>query len=197
MAGDSKSKTLGEAIDEVINALANMDDTSRLTVIRAACEHLSIPISHSKTQTTGETLISPMTSGIAQQGTPSDIRALKVQKAPSSAIEMACLIAYYLQALAPDSERKDTITTSDLETYYRHADYPLPKAMNQVLVDAKSAGYFDSKERGTYKLNAVGYNLVVHSLPRSRSQPQRAISARKASLDRKTKKAQRSRSRRK
>jgi hypothetical protein len=37
--------------------------------------------------------------------------------------------------------------------------------MAQVLPDAKGSGYFDSAARGEYKLNAVGYNLIAHSLP--------------------------------
>jgi hypothetical protein len=38
--------------------------------------------------------------------------------------------------------------------------------MQQVLPDAKAAGYFDSVDRGKYKLTRVGYNLVTHSLPK-------------------------------
>ena len=35
-----------------------------------------------------------------------------------------------------------------------------------TLPNAKSAGYFDAVGNGEYKLNAVGHNLVVHSMPR-------------------------------
>jgi hypothetical protein len=68
--------------------------------------------------------------------------------------------------MAPGSERKATVSTSDIEKYFPQAGFPLPKAPGQVLVDTKTAGYFDAVDRGTYKLNPVGHNLVVHGLPR-------------------------------
>jgi hypothetical protein len=34
------------------------------------------------------------------------------------------------------------------------------------LPNAEGAGYFDSLGGGEYRLNAIGYNLVNHSMPR-------------------------------
>ena len=82
---------------------------------------------------------------------------------------MACLVAYYLDSLAPVGERKAAITSVDVEKYFKQGGFRLPKRINQVLVDAKSAGYFDSAARGSYKLNPVGHNLVVHTLPRAKA----------------------------
>lgn len=79
---------------------------------------------------------------------------------------MACIVAYYLQNIVPAEERKESIAAEDVDKYFRQASYPLPKAKRQLLINAKSSGYFDSAGRGAYKLNAVGYNLVAHSLPR-------------------------------
>jgi hypothetical protein len=78
---------------------------------------------------------------------------------------MACLVAYYLQEHAPDSERKQAITTADIDKYFKQAGFKLPQRSQQLLPDAKAAGYFDSVGRGEYKMNAVGYNLIVHNLP--------------------------------
>jgi hypothetical protein len=78
---------------------------------------------------------------------------------------MACVTAFYLQELALGDERKDTVNASDLERYFKQAGYKLPSRIAQTLIDAKAAGYMDSTGRGEYKLNAVGYNLVAHSLP--------------------------------
>jgi hypothetical protein len=94
-----------------------------------------------------------------------DIRSLKEAKDPKSAAEMAAVVAYYLAELAPPSERKASITTADLEKYFKQARYPLPKALRVTLASAASAGYFDVVARGQYKLNPVGYNLVAHGLP--------------------------------
>jgi hypothetical protein len=75
-------------------------------------------------------------------------------------------MAYYLQHMAPSGERKASVSTADIEKYFAQAGFPLPKVPGQVLVDTKAAGYFDLIDRGTYKLNPVGHNLVVHGLPR-------------------------------
>jgi hypothetical protein len=99
----------------------------------------------------------------------SDIRSFKDQKAPGSTVEMACVVAYYLESLAPPGERKTEVGASDLERYFKQGGYPLPKRMDQVLIDARAAGYFDSPARGKYKLNPVGHNLVVQKLPKTRA----------------------------
>ena len=80
---------------------------------------------------------------------------------------MAALVAYYLSEVAEEPERKESINTSDLEKYFKQAGFRLPKRMPQVLPNAAAAGYLDSAGSGYYKLNPVGYNLVVHALPRS------------------------------
>jgi hypothetical protein len=94
------------------------------------------------------------------------IKELKEKKKPRSAIEMAVLVAYYLENLAPEKERKDRITTKDIETYFKIAGFPLPTKTQFTLPNVKSAGYLDAVGSGQYKLNAVGHNLVEHSMPR-------------------------------
>jgi hypothetical protein len=99
-----------------------------------------------------------------------NIEDFKKQKNPRSAIEMATLVAYYLMHLAPERERKKTINVNDLKMYFKMAGYKAPK-LGFTLVNAKNAGYLDSVEKGEYSLNPVGYNLVVHSLPRAEKSP--------------------------
>jgi hypothetical protein len=177
MSNEPSKQTLGKAIDEVVSALDALDVSTRIIVIRAVCGHLSIPIqsldpSGGSQRSGQQSLTSSVSSAqIANPllDSPTDIRTLKGQKNPSSAREMACLVAYYLQASAPTGERKDEITPTDLDRYFKQAGFPLPKNLGQLLVDSKAAGFFDSTERGTYKLNPVGYNLVVHALPRGAS----------------------------
>ena len=45
--------------------------------------------------------------------------------------------------------------------------YKLPSRPEFTLGNARNAGYLDSVGRGRYRLNPVGYNLAVHSLPHS------------------------------
>lgn len=160
-------KSLGQSIDEVIAALKGLDAPARVTAVKAACEHLEIEFATSAPEKQhqggggGETETSS-----SAQGKILDIKSLKNEKQPGSAIEMACIVGYFLQNIAPTEEKKAAIKGDDIDTYFRQAGYPLPKAKGQLLVDAKSSGYFDSAGVGAYKLNAVGYNLVAHSLPR-------------------------------
>ncbi|MGA2324416.1 MAG: hypothetical protein ABSG22_11275 [Sedimentisphaerales bacterium] len=169
-----KKISIGQAIDQIINALDSLELDARKTAIDAACSHLGIQPSICQTKLINApaltrepisqvTPMSPLTSTI-------DIRTLKEQKQPESAQQMACIVAYYLQELAPGSERKNTVTASDLERYFKEANFKLPKKIKQVLIDAKTAGYFQpSQARGEYKINAVGYNLVAHNLPKKKA----------------------------
>jgi hypothetical protein len=96
-----------------------------------------------------------------------DIRTLREEKQPSSANEMAALVAYYVAEVATGEARQESVTASDLKKYFKQANYPLPKNLGQTLRNAAAAGYLEKAERGSYSLNPVGYNLVAHSLPRT------------------------------
>lgn len=94
-----------------------------------------------------------------------DVRSLREEKAPRSANEMAALVAYYVSELAPSTERKPEINKTDVERYFKTAGFKLTANAGQTLVNAKNAGYLDAgSDVGYYKLNPVGYNLVVHRL---------------------------------
>ena len=79
---------------------------------------------------------------------------------------MAALVAYFLSEMAREADRKDAIGTPDLEKYFKQAGFRLPKVISKVLPNAAAAGYFEAVGNGLYRLNAIGYNLVVHGLPR-------------------------------
>lgn len=172
-------KTLGQAIDDIVTALSELDEATRSTAVRAACEHLGLAGALGAGSAT--TSVEPPSAQpvpaqasnaltIAPAAPPvQDIRSFKEQKMPNTAIEMACLVAYYLESLAAPDERKKDVSPTDLEKYFKQAGYRLPKRMPQVLVDGKAGGYFDSAGRGKYKLNPVGHNLVVHGLPKAKS----------------------------
>jgi hypothetical protein len=165
-------KSLGQSIDELIVALKDLDENSRIIAIKAVVEHLNIPIMRDDKQLKSlQSIDLNNIDTLRQQFTPPqgatlDIQSLKEIKQPANSIEMACVVAFYLSNHAPENEKTDSITKIEIEKYFKQAKFPLPKVIQQVLVDAKSSGYFDSAERGKYKLNPVGYNLVAHKLPR-------------------------------
>ena len=175
---EEKKLTLGQAIDQIIDALDDLEPDARQTAIDAACSNLGIQPSGGRAPVAASPASAPSKLTQPLHATPPptggktpksvDIRSLKEQKQPKSAKQMACIVAYYLQELAADGERKETISTQDLEKYFKQAGFKLPKVLEQVLSDAKASGYFESAGRGEYRLNAVGYNLVAHSLPKSK-----------------------------
>jgi hypothetical protein len=166
-----KKITLGQAIDQIISALEALEPGARNTAIAAASAHLNLKIAP---ETSGHDAVVQVPAQVASaaghapqahHGKKVDIRSLKDEKSPDSAKQMACLVAYYLQEVVPEDERKDAISSKDIEKYFKQAGFRLPKKVEQVLVDAKRSGYFESAARGEYKLNAVGYNLVAHGMP--------------------------------
>lgn len=163
------------ALDTVIAVLEPLDDEARARVLDYAMRRLGmhevvtsrpLPTASSGPEA-GASSPSTVAAGPTTPTRATDIRSLREQKAPGSAIEMAALVAYYLSDLAPDDERKQTVTTSDLDRLFKQAGHPLPNRLGNTLPNAAAAGYFDTTAtRGEYKLNPVGYNLVTQTLPR-------------------------------
>lgn len=157
-----------EAIRTISSALQPLDDMGKQRVIDYVLKRFGLDASHPLQTAHVPTITKSAQDYLAE--TPlseiTHIRQFKELKKPKTALEMAALVAYFLSDLAPPTDRKSTVTTKDMETHFKIAGYRLPTAMQQLLGNAKNAGYFDLIRTGEYKLNAVGYNLVVHNLPR-------------------------------
>jgi len=160
------------AIKAVAEALQPLGDAARCHVIAYVSEALGIattPASPADLVPGHERLpvepVAMMNEPTALSALPSDIRSLKEQKQPRSANEMAALVAYYVSEMLPSDERRPVVTSADIDKYFKQANYRLPGRVAQTLPDAARAGYFDVVDRGQYRLNPVGYNLVVHGLP--------------------------------
>ena len=93
-----------------------------------------------------------------------DARSFFQEKSPSTQVEAVSVAAYYLAELSPQEKRSSSITTALAQEVFRQAKYPLPKRLDQVLVNAHRAGYLDRVGSGEYSLSPVGWNLVEHSL---------------------------------
>lgn len=174
MADEAEKKpSFGVALDLITSTLRGFDESAQRTMISTVCALLSLKVdavtaaipslASALAVSPHATPVMPATSETKLAGL--DIRTLKEQKKPSSAQQMAAVVAFYLQEVAPETERKETIKTEDLETYFKQARYELPKKLEQVLDKGKRAGYFESPARGTFRLTRVGYNLVAHKMP--------------------------------
>jgi hypothetical protein len=159
-----------DAIALVLGALEPLDGESIQRVLDYVFGRLSISRHTAAATPISAPSAGPSTAPGREAVHPSrqvSIRDLKEEKQPSAANQMAALVAYYLSEVAPESERKDAINASDLERYFKQAGFKLPKVISQALPNAAAAGYFDSTGNDLYRLNPVGYNLVVHGLPRT------------------------------
>jgi hypothetical protein len=172
------------AIKSVLAALEPLDGPARTSVLDYVIRRLSIAMAAPglNTAATSPTTASPLTPAIAAPGGASTphIEALKNEKSPRSANEMAALVAYYLSHVVPPEQRKNAINTQDIETYFKIASFPLPRQVRVTLQNARNAGYFDSVGNGEYRLNAVGYNLVAHNMPRGAEKASRGRKSRTA-----------------
>lgn len=166
--GDAELK----AINALVTALISLTEEQRVRALDYVLRRFNVAtLQTSAPITQPPVILSPTTpehhavqGHITKPGTIEDIRTLKETKAPKSANEMAALVAYYVSELAPAGDRKNAITKPDIERYFKAAGFNLPADAAFTLVNAKNAGYLDSAGGGEYKLNPVGYNLVVHRM---------------------------------
>jgi hypothetical protein len=159
------------AIRSVVSALEMLSADVRARVLRYVFDRLEIRIEESAPHTAlnpespARTPISPPLESRTEAARQLDVRSLRDEKIPRSSTEMAALVAYYLSEVAQGEEHKDSVTSADVKRYFKQANYMLPQAINMVLPHAAAAGYFDAVGQGRYRLNPVGYNLVVHGMP--------------------------------
>jgi len=95
-----------------------------------------------------------------------DIKTFVADKNPKSDRQFAATVAYFYMFEAPEAERKESITSDDLQEACRKAGRRRPKNPGQTLINAHHAGLLDkTAERGRYAINTVGENLVAMALP--------------------------------
>jgi hypothetical protein len=126
-------------------------------------------------------------------GSAPDIQSFVKAKNPRSDVQFAATVAYYHQFVAPESERKTSISQSDLVEACRKARWEIPPNPSLTLNNAFNAGLLDRPEKGSFSLNAVGENLVALTLPgasksgehssaaNGRKRPKKAAANKKAS----------------
>jgi hypothetical protein len=152
-----------KAIGIILAALDNLDGDSIQRVFDYVFSRLSIGGARLPRTAVPSAGVSGLESSEQRLGRAPSIRDLKDEKQPESLNQMAALVAYYLSEMLTGDERKGSITTADLERYFKQAGFKLPKQMSMTLPNATAAGYFDALGNGIYKLNPVGYNLICRA----------------------------------
>jgi len=170
-----------QAIQQVITALQTLEEDARTRVLAYVFHRLGLssatpnPVLTPQEQQSSGLLSSQPTQLPPPTAIVPDIRSLKEAKQPKTDNQMAALVAYYLNEVAPAADRKDAISQDDIAKYFKQAGFELPKKAGMTLVNAKNSGYLDQAGPGLYKLNPVGYNLVVHGMPTSNENGNRRV----------------------
>ena len=160
--GEINLQNEGNAIKEISKILNPLEKESQKRIVEYVFKALKGPLSSlpDVNSASEENLSSHKTTTHKKEYIP-DIRTLAKTKDPKSDIQKAVLVAFYL------SEHKNIsqVSAQDINKYFKQAGFRLPKNATSTLVNTKTAGYFEQGDKGKYKLNPVGYNLIAHSLP--------------------------------
>jgi hypothetical protein len=168
----TKPKDDLEAVREVAATLEEFTNEERERIFRWAREKLGMRSAASASLAGDPGITNPpsLTPAVAPSATAAavgtrDIRSFIKEKDPKNDSQMAAVVAYYHQFVAPESQRKESITSEDLIEACRQSDRARPTRPAQTLVNAYGQGLLNRGEQGHYSLNAVGENLVAMVLP--------------------------------
>lgn len=157
-----------EAAQKIVADLEGMTNEHRSLAVKFAMETLGIQVSASPPGSAPP--IGHVTNPLppAAPGTPNprkDIKSFTDFKAPKSDQQFTAVVAYFYQFEAPDGQKRDAIDATTMKEAARQAGRKQVKNWGITLDNAKRSGYLDKGERGEFKLNAVGENLVAITLP--------------------------------
>ena len=169
MSGEEQDDV--KAISTLISVLRPLDEDARVHVLEFVLKRLGISLTAGPSAPAHRPVANDLNSPSPAPATTVlsgdvDIRTFAAEKNPKTVNEKVAVIAYYLAHLAGGADRRDYIASDDIKPYFVQAGFPLPTAPpSMTLVHAKNAGYLNALDKGQYKLNAVGHNLVAHKLP--------------------------------
>ena len=170
-----------DAAKAVAEQLKGMEKDRQQRILRWVAESLSLDlgIAPATEQRTAETTASRGATPPHEEAQllhrhrrPADIKSFVDSKRPKSDVQFATVVAYYYRFEASAENRKDSIDAEVLQEAARLAGRRRPPKPLATLNNAKTLGYLDSSERGQFRINSVGENLVAMTLPGT--EPERA-----------------------
>lgn len=158
-----------EAVRTLVEALGPFSSDDQQRIIRWACEKLELPIlgatlrAHQSRDLAPEQAVKYDQPNIANS---TDIKSFVEAKQPSNDMQFASVVAYYYAFETVESQQKESITGEDLQDACRQSQRHRLSNPGQTLRNACHNGLLDKAgERGAYKINTVGENLVAVILP--------------------------------
>src|SRR5262245_56935542 len=158
-----------EAAQKIVSDLEGLTNEQLALAVKFAMETLGLQLpSSAAPSTTVQVQSTPTVQHASAKASPqrTDIKSFAAAKAPKSDQQFVAVVAYYYQFEAPEAERKNSIDAATMKEATRQVGgRKQVKDWNMTLNNALRSGFLDRAERGTFKLNAVGENLVAITLP--------------------------------
>jgi hypothetical protein len=173
--GDTQNKPVKSdfmAAEEIRGILHGREKAEQERIIRWASESLNLTLPSTQPTATDAHLRTPLPAipplvhtGQPGSGAKKDIKAFVEEKKPKSAVHFVTVVAYFHHFEA--AEKKETIVPNDVQEAARLCSRPRFETPTIPLNNAVGLGYLDRVEKSTFKINAVGENLVAMALPGS------------------------------
>jgi hypothetical protein len=157
-----------DAVRKVVDALSTFDPDQQQRILRWAREKLGLSVelaTPAPMVEQGQPSGGPSRNEETHRSKSSNIRTFIESKNPSSDNQFAAAVAYFYRFEAPEHERKDAINKDDLLDACRQVGRNRISRPDQTLVNAHGQGLLDREEKGLYRINTVGENLVAVALP--------------------------------
>ena len=160
-----------EAVRILVETLQSFDSKDQERIIRWAREKIGLAPSTPRQSATAPAEAANLGTQLGapvalSAGGRQDIKSFVNEKNPGSDNQFAAVVAYYYQFEAPEEEKKEAINSEDLQEACRKASRTRLASPLNTLNNAHKGGLLDrAGERGAFKVNSVGENLVAMTLP--------------------------------
>lgn len=165
-----------DAIRTIVDALTPFDAEEQKRIVRWAFEKLGLTVAPATppapatpiAQVPPAAVVPPVVAA-APLVTPSanqDIKSFVGSKSPANDMQFAATVAYFYAFEALEEHKKSEIGSEDLQEACRLTGRERLSNPGQTLRNAAYNGLLDKgSEKGAYKINTVGENLVALTLP--------------------------------
>jgi len=154
-----------EAAKNVADLLKGMEPERQARVLRWVSESLGIAQMIPQHRDPTPPNPTPELRSLSPSLGATDIKSFIASKEPKSDNQFAATVAYFYRFVAPQHERRESITADILQEATRLGARARLGDPGKTLRNAKDMGYLDPTDRGEFKINTVGENLVAMTLP--------------------------------
>ena len=162
-----------DAAKAVTEQLKGMEKARQQRILRWVVESLSLDLGTAPATERRMAETTASRAGTSQEEAqllhrhqrPANIKSFVDSKRPKNDVQFTTVVAYYYRFEASPENQKNTIDAEVLQQAARDTGRRRTPRPLITLNNAKKLGYLDSAERGQYRINSIGENLVAMTLP--------------------------------